>query len=74
MGHAWNIETERIHRLETFRDTVELKLYLMMGTAEKYRKDIDQIAEPECHYFRGLVAWAIRPISDSRTFRPPRPL
>jgi quinol monooxygenase YgiN len=48
---------------ETFRDTAELKFHLMKGTAEKYKKDIDRIAEPECYYFRGPVAWTIRTYS-----------
>jgi quinol monooxygenase YgiN len=38
---------------ETFGDTDELKFHLSKGTAEKYKKDIDKIAAPECYFFRG---------------------
>jgi quinol monooxygenase YgiN len=48
---------------ETFRDTNELKFHLSKGTAEKYKKDIDKIAAPECYYFRGPVSWTIRTYS-----------
>jgi len=48
---------------ETFRDTKELKFHLSKGTAEKYKKDIDQIAAPEEYYFRGPVSWTIRTYS-----------
>lgn len=48
---------------ETFSDTDELKFHLSKGTAEKYKKDIDQVAEPERYYFRGPVSWTIRTYS-----------
>ena len=48
---------------ETFTDTDELKFHLSKGTAEKYKKDIDQIAAPDCYYFRGPVSWTIRTYS-----------
>lgn len=48
---------------ETFQDTADLKFHLTKGTAEKYKKDIDKIAAPECYYFRGSVAWTIRTYS-----------
>ena len=34
---------------EAFENTAELKFHLTKGTAEKYRKDIDEIATPECY-------------------------
>jgi quinol monooxygenase YgiN len=48
---------------ETFESTDELKFHLTKGTAEKYKKDIDQIAAPECYFFRGPVSWTIRTYS-----------
>ena len=48
---------------ETFRDTNDLKFHLSKGTAEKYKKDIDKIAAPDCYYFRGPVSWTIRTYS-----------
>ena len=48
---------------ETFENTNELKFHLMKGTAEKYKKDIDKIAAPECYFFRGPVSWTIRTYS-----------
>ena len=48
---------------ETFTDTDELKFHLSKGTAEKYKKDIDKIASPECYFFRGPVSWTIRTYS-----------
>lgn len=48
---------------ETFSDTDELKFHLTKGTADKYKKDIDQIAAPDCYYFRGPVSWTIRTYS-----------
>ena len=48
---------------ETFEDTGVLKFHLTKGTAEKYKKDIDKIAAPECYYFRGPVSWTIRTYS-----------
>ena len=48
---------------ETFENTDELKFHLMKGTAEKYKKDIDKVAAPECYFFRGPVSWTIRTYS-----------
>jgi quinol monooxygenase YgiN len=48
---------------ETFEDTSELKFHLTKGTAEKYKKDIDEIAAPEEYFFRGPVSWTIRTYS-----------
>ncbi len=48
---------------ETFEDSDELKFHLTKGTAEKYKKDIDEIAAPEEYFFRGPVAWSIRTYS-----------
>ncbi len=48
---------------ETFKDTKELQFHLSKGTAEKYKKDIDQIAAPEAYFFRGPVSWTIRTYS-----------
>jgi len=48
---------------ETFDNTNELKFHLTKGTAEKYKKDIDKIAAPECYFFRGPVSWTIRTYS-----------
>ena len=48
---------------ETFENSDELKFHLSKGTAEKYKKDIDEIAAPECYYFRGPVSWTIRTYS-----------
>lgn len=48
---------------ETLRTSDELKFHLSKGTAEKYKKDIDQIATPECYYFRRPVSWTIKTYS-----------
>ena len=48
---------------EVFEDTGELKFHLTKGTADRYKKDIDQIAEPERYFFRGPVSWTIRTYS-----------
>jgi quinol monooxygenase YgiN len=48
---------------ETFRDSDTLKFHLSKGTAERYKSDIDEIATPECYFFRGPVAWTIRTYS-----------
>jgi quinol monooxygenase YgiN len=48
---------------ETFQDSDELKFHLTKGTAERYKKDIDAIAEPENYFFRGPVSWTIRTYS-----------
>ena len=48
---------------ETFKDSAELKFHLSKGTAEKYKKDIDQVATPEAYFFRGPVSWTIRTYS-----------
>ena len=48
---------------ETFRNSDELKFHLSKGTAEKYKKDIDEIATPEAYFFRGPVSWTIRTYS-----------
>ena len=48
---------------EVFDDTSELKFHLTKGTADRYKKQIDQIAEPERYYFRGPVSWTIRTYS-----------
>jgi len=48
---------------ETFKDSDTLKFHLSKGTAEKYKKDIDQVAVPEAYFFRGPVSWTIRTYS-----------
>lgn len=48
---------------ETFRTNDDLKFHLTKGTAEKYKKDIDQIAAPANYFFRGPVSWTIRTYS-----------
>jgi len=48
---------------EVFETNAELKFHLSKGTAEKYKKDIDDIAEPEAYFFRGPVSWTIRTYS-----------
>jgi quinol monooxygenase YgiN len=48
---------------ETFKNSDELKYHLSKGTAEKYKKDIDEIATPEAYFFRGPVSWTIRTYS-----------
>jgi quinol monooxygenase YgiN len=48
---------------ETFEDSAELKFHLSKGTAEKYKKDIDEVATPEAYFFRGPVSWTIRTYS-----------
>ena len=35
-------------------------LHLSKGTAEKSKKDIDQVAAPEADFFHGPVSWTIR--------------
>jgi len=52
---------------ETFKNSDELKFHLSKGTAEKYKKDIDKIATPECYFFRGPVSLTIR--TDSKFLR-----
>jgi hypothetical protein len=37
--------------------------HLTKGTAERYKKDIDEIAEAERYFFRGPVSWTIRTYS-----------
>ena len=73
---AYELETGMI-RFETFRvigedalvihevfdDTAELKFHLTKGTADRYKKQIDEIAAPERYYFRGPVSWTIRTYS-----------
>ena len=48
---------------EIFEDNAELKFHLSKGTAEKYKKDIDGVAEPTNYFFRGPVSWSIRTYS-----------
>jgi quinol monooxygenase YgiN len=48
---------------ETFENSDELKFHLSKGTAEKYKKDIDEIATPDAYFFRGPVSWTIRTYS-----------
>ncbi len=48
---------------ETFKNSDELKFHLTKGTAERYKKDIDEIATPESYFFRGPVSWTIRTYS-----------
>ena len=48
---------------EVFEETKELKFHLTKGTAAKYKNDIDEIAAPECYFFRGPVSWTIRTYS-----------
>ena len=48
---------------EAFQDSDELKFHLSKGTAEKYKKDIDEVATPEAYFFRGPVSWTIRTYS-----------
>jgi quinol monooxygenase YgiN len=48
---------------ESFETSKELQFHLSKGTAEKYKKDIDKIAEPEAYFFRGPVSWTIRTYS-----------
>jgi quinol monooxygenase YgiN len=48
---------------ETFENSDELKFHLSKGTAEKYKKDIDEVATPEAYFFRGPVSWTIRTYS-----------
>lgn len=48
---------------ETFASSDELKFHLSKGTAEKYKKDIDEVAVPEAYFFRGPVSWTIRTYS-----------
>lgn len=48
---------------EVFDNNAQLKFHLSKGTAEKYKSDIDEVAEPECYFFRGPVSWTIRTYS-----------
>lgn len=48
---------------EVFEDTKNLQFHLTGGTADRYKKDIDQIAVPERYFFRGPVSWTIRTYS-----------
>jgi quinol monooxygenase YgiN len=48
---------------ETFQDTAQLRFHLTRGTAARFKKELDQIAAPECYYFRGPVSWDIRTYS-----------
>jgi len=48
---------------EVFDNTTELKFHLTKGTADRYKKHLDQIAEPERYFFRGPVSWTIRTYS-----------
>lgn len=48
---------------ETFEDTAELRFHLTRGTASRYKKPLDEVAEPECYFFRGPVSWDIRTYS-----------
>jgi quinol monooxygenase YgiN len=48
---------------ETFENNEVLKFHLSKGTAERYKKDIDQVAAPEAYFFRGPVSWTIRTYS-----------
>jgi hypothetical protein len=48
---------------EVFENNAELKFHLSKGTAEKYKKDIDEVAAPEAYFFRGPVSWTIRTYS-----------
>jgi len=48
---------------EVFKDSDTLKFHLSKGTAEKYKKDIDEVAAPEAYFFRGPVSWTIRTYS-----------
>ena len=48
---------------EIFDNSDELQFHLSKGTAAKYKKDIDKIAEPEAYFFRGPVSWTIRTYS-----------
>jgi quinol monooxygenase YgiN len=48
---------------EVFSTNAELKYHLSKGTAERYKKDIDEVANPECYFFRGPVSWTIRTYS-----------
>ena len=48
---------------EVFENSDELKFHLTKGTADRYKKDIDAIADPESYLFRGPVSWTIRTYS-----------
>jgi quinol monooxygenase YgiN len=48
---------------ETFENNDVLKFHLSKGTAEKYKKDIDEVAAPEAYFFRGPASWTIRTYS-----------
>lgn len=48
---------------EVFENNAELKFHLSKGTAEKYKKNIDEVAAPDAYFFRGPVSWSIRTYS-----------
>lgn len=48
---------------ETFDSNSELQYHLSKGTAAKYKKNLDKIAEPANYFFRGPVSWMIRTYS-----------
>ena len=48
---------------EVFATNDQLKFHLSKGTAEKYKKNIDEVAAPEAYFFRGPVSWTIRTYS-----------
>ena len=48
---------------EAFENTDVLKYHLTKGTAAIYKKDIDEVSEPEAYFFRGPVSWTIRTYS-----------
>jgi hypothetical protein len=58
------IDEEALIIHEVFTSNSELKFHLSKGTADKYKKDIDQVADPECYFFRGPVSWTIRTYSE----------
>jgi hypothetical protein len=51
------------HHPRGLRGHERLKFHLTKGTAERNKKDIDEIAEPERYFFRGPVSWTIRTYS-----------
>lgn len=48
---------------ETFETNDQLQFHLTKGTAAKYKKNLDKIAQPENYFFRGPVSWLIRTYS-----------
>ena len=48
---------------ETFTDTAVLRFHLTRGTANMYKKHLDEVSAPECYFFRGPVSWDIRTYS-----------